>query len=172
MSALNAVFRDRSSRSFRLVAVLLGLVAVVAVVGAVVAVRADGEAESRTAAGQEGRAFAVEIVPKLLSYEFSTVEGHFAELQDNLGGEFRQQFEEVGRSVIVPSAQERQVVTSAEVVESSVVRADVNEAELLLFVNQSSTSSESPDTKLDGSRVRVRVERSDDRWLITELTPV
>ncbi|OAK56213.1 hypothetical protein A3K89_17185 [Rhodococcoides kyotonense] len=152
--------------------IVLAVLAAVSVVAMVMARQADGRAQSRIAAEQDGRAFAVEVVPKLLSYEFDTAEAHFAEVLDDLGGDFKTQFEEVGRTVIVPSARDRQVVTTAEVIESAVVKSEDNSAELLLFLNQTTTSSDAPETKLDGSRVHVRVERSDDRWLITEMTPV
>lgn len=159
-------------KSKQLAAVGLCILVLTAVIAAGLAVHADHRSDARIHAQQEGRAFAMEVVPKLLSYDFDTVAEHFADMQNNLGGDFRRQFEEVGRTVIVPSARERQVVTTAEVIESSVVDADADNTELLLFVNQSTTSSESPETKLDGSRVRVHVERSDGRWLITSLTPV
>lgn len=161
-----------SPRVRRSILAALVVLVIVSVTSAVFAVRAEGEAEGRASAAQEGRAFAVDVVPSLLSYDFDTAQAHFADVASHLGGEFRGQFEEVGRTVIVPSAVERKVATTAEVVESSVVSADVDNAELLLFVNQSTTTAESPETKLDGSRVRVHVERSDGKWLITELTPV
>lgn len=161
-----------SLRTRTFVTVVLAVSAVVAVTGATLSVRADREASQTASSEQDGRAFAVQVVPTLLSYDFDSAEAHFADVLDDLGGDFRSQFEEVGKTVIVPSALERQVVTNAEVLESAVVRAGPDDAELLLFLNQSTTSAESPETKLDGSRVRVHVERSGDRWLITELVPV
>ncbi|MDN3459906.1 hypothetical protein [Rhodococcus sp. APC 3903] len=172
MTRLAVTVANWSPRARRLVLLSLCTLAVAAVVGAGIALRADHLSDSRAQSGREGRAFAVEIVPKLLSYDFDTVEQHFAEMQDDLGGDFRTQFEDVGRTVIVPSARERQVVTTAEVLEAAVVAADTENVDVLLFLNQSTTSSESQETKLDGSRVRVHVERADGGWLITELTPV
>lgn len=158
-----------ASRPAMLVASLLAgcLVAAAAVtaVGASNAQRADR-------AGHEARDFAAETVSQILSYDHRNVEQHFASVLDSLGGEFRPQFEEVSHQVIVPSAQQRQVVTNADVVGSSVIDSRPDQAELLLFVNQSTTSAEQPNTKLDGSRVRVTVERIDGRWLITELKPI
>lgn len=129
-------------------------------------------AQKAERAGHEARDFAAETVSQILSYDHRNVEHHFASVLSSLGGEFRPQFEEVSRQVIVPSAQQRQVVTNADVVGTSVIGARPDRAELLLFVNQSTTSAEQPDTKLDGSRVRVTVERIDSRWLITELKPI
>lgn len=161
-----------SPRIRRSILVVLAILAVASVCSAFVAVRADHNAEARATSAQDGQAFAVNVVPMLLSYDYDTAEAHFAEVANQLGGDFRGQFEEVGKTVIVPSALERKVVTSAEVIESSVVSVGADDAELLLFLNQSTTSADAPETKLDGSRVRVHVERVDGTWLITELTPV
>jgi Mce-associated membrane protein len=172
MSGVNARFGPVSTRARRLLFVALCVLAAAAAVGAVITVRGDERADARADAAREGRSFAVDVVPRLLSYDFDTVEQHFGDLQKDLGGDFAGQFQEVGDAVIIPSARERQVVTSATVLESSVVQSDTDNAELLLFINQSTTSAEAPDTKLDGSRVRVHVEKKDGAWLITELTPV
>lgn len=172
MSGVMVRVRPASRRARRLFAAALCGLATVASIGAVFVVRGDVHGDARADSAAEGRAFAVEVVPKLLSYDFDTVEQHFSELQSSLGGDFAGQFQEVGSAVIVPSARERQVVTSATVLESAVVESDIDSAELLLFINQSTTSTDAPDTKLDGSRVRVRVEQANGTWLITELTPV
>lgn len=172
MSRVASRIGSMSSRTRRVFTIGLCVLAIAATITAAFAVRADARADARVDAAEQGRAFAVDVVPKLLSYDFDTVEQHFAELQANLGGDFADQFKEVGAAVIVPSARERQVVTNATVLESSVVQSDVDSADVLLFVNQSTTSVEASDPKLDGSRVRVHVERVDDTWLITELTPV
>lgn len=172
MSRIVSVATGWSPRLRRTVLVVLAVLAIAAMSAAVVAVRADSAADARATSAQDGREFAVNVVPSLLSYDYDTAEAHFADVANQLGGDFRGQFEEVGRTVIVPSALERKVVTSAEVIESSVVNAGADDAELLLFLNQSTTSADAPETKLDGSRVKVRVERVDGTWLITELTPV
>ena len=172
MKRADVVAGGSSARTRQLVIGVLAALAVATLIGMISAVRADAKADERASSEKGGRAFAEEMVPKLLSYDFDTAEVHFAEVLDDLGGDFRGQFEEVGRTVIVPSALERKVVTTAEVLESAVVDSGTDDAVLLLFLNQSTTSAESPETKLDGSRVRVHVESSDGRWLITELTPV
>lgn len=164
--------RHTSPRRRRLLLVLLVAVAIAAMVGATIAVATNAGAQARVEAGQDGRAFAVETVPEILSYQYDTVDEHFARVQDHLGGDFKTQFDEVSRTAIVPSAKKREVVTTAEVVESAVVSTEVDKAELLLFLNQTTTSSDTPESKIDGSRVRVYVERTEDDWLITEMTPV
>lgn len=153
--------------------VVLGSLALVALLlGAALTLNGAFSARATENGQREGRDFAVAAVPGLLSYDFNTVDAHFADVLDDLGGDFRTQFEEVSREVIVPSAKKRQVVTTAEVIESSVVDAAEDHVDLLLFVNQSTTSTDSPETKLDGSRVKVTSTRDGDRWLVTAMTPV
>ncbi|MFJ2834340.1 hypothetical protein ACIO52_03170 [Nocardia sp. NPDC087230] len=151
---------------------MTALLAVCLVSAAAVTTVGASDARAADRAGREARDFAVETVSQILSYDHRNVEQHFTSVLDSLGGEFRPQFEEVSRQVIVPSAQKRQVVTNADVVGSSVIDARPDRAELLLFVNQSTTSAEQPETKIDGSRVRVTVERIGSRWLIVDMKPI
>ncbi|WP_280265172.1 hypothetical protein [Nocardia wallacei] len=150
--------------------------AVVLAVGVVTTatVTAIGDARARgvDTTAQEARDFAVQSVPTILSYDHNTVDAHFTDALKLLGGDFRAQFDDVSQRVIAPSAKNRQVVTKAQVVDSAIVSATSNDAHLLLFVNQSTTSTDSPATKLDGSRVQVTVSRFGDDWLITEIKPV
>ncbi|MEU2001578.1 hypothetical protein ACH47B_09715 [Rhodococcus sp. NPDC019627] len=115
---------------------------------------------------------ATHLVTDVLSYDFNTIEAHFADILPQLGGDLRGQFDSVGKEVIIPSAKERHVVTSATVVESSVVSASEDAVTLLFFVNQSTTSTDSAAPKLDGSRVRVGMTGQEGHWVMTEMTPV
>ncbi|MFC9762087.1 hypothetical protein [Rhodococcus jostii] len=120
----------------------------------------------------EARERGTQLIADVLSYDFNTVDAHFADVLPDLGGDLRGQFDSVGKEVIIPSAKERQVVTSATVVESSVVSASEDAVTLLFFVNQSTTSTDSAAPKLDGSRVRVGMTEQEGTWVMTEMTPV
>ncbi|EID77085.1 MULTISPECIES: hypothetical protein [Rhodococcus] len=124
------------------------------------------------AAQTQARDRATQLLGDVLSYDFNTIDAHFADILPSLGGDLRGQFDSVGKEVIIPSAKQRQVVTSATVVESSVVSASEDAVTLLFFVNQSTTSTDSAAPKLDGSRVRVGMTEQDGTWVMTEMTPV
>ncbi|MFZ2175661.1 MAG: hypothetical protein WAW17_16810 [Rhodococcus sp. (in: high G+C Gram-positive bacteria)] len=121
---------------------------------------------------QQALAQATQLVPDILSYDFNTVDEHFTDSLEHLGGDFRTQFESVSKDVIIPSAKERQVITAATVVESSIVSASPDGATVLMFLNQSTTSTDNPAPKLDGSRVQVSLHRDGESWQITEMSPV
>ncbi|MCD2114737.1 hypothetical protein LQ384_26915 [Rhodococcus rhodochrous] len=161
-----------SNRKRILLVAGLGVLAVTATVGSVtLAIRAhEGRSQEDTRA--QALMQATQLVPDILSYDFNTVDDHFASSLEHLGGEFRTQFETVSKDVIIPSVTERQVVTKATVVESSVVSASTDAATVLMFLNQSTTSTDNPAPKLDGSRVLVSLHREGGSWLITEMTPV
>ncbi|WP_370182380.1 hypothetical protein [Rhodococcus wratislaviensis] len=156
-------------RATRYLAVLLagGLVAATVAI----ALQVHDRRQIDTAEGQ-ARDRATQLVADVLSYDFNTVDAHFADILPSLGGDLRGQFDSVGKEVIIPSAKQRQVVTSATVVESSVVSASEHAVTLLFFVNQSTTSTDSAAPKLDGSRVRVGMTEQEGTWVMTEMIPV
>jgi Mce-associated membrane protein len=54
---------------------------------------------------------------------------------------------------------------------SSVALAEPDHVECLLYVNQTTQSPGQP-SQVAGSRIRVALELVDDRWLVSELTPL
>lgn len=172
LARITSLLGTWSSRRRALVVAGLGVLAVaVTIASATLTIRAH-EGRSQEDTRHQARAQAAQMVPDILSYDFNTIDDHFTNALEYLGGDFRTQFESVSKDVIIPSAKERQVVTSATVVESSVVSADADAATVLMFLNQSTTSTDSPAPKLDGSRVQVSLQRDGDSWQITEMTPV
>ncbi|MFC9355200.1 hypothetical protein ACFTZB_01265 [Rhodococcus sp. NPDC057014] len=172
IARITALLDAWSSRKRTLVVAGLAIAAMaVTVTSVTLTIRAhDGRSQEEIRA--QALTQAAQLVPDILSYDFNTVDNHFTSSLEHLGGEFRNQFESVSKDVIIPSAKERQVVTSATVIESSVVSVDADAATVLMFLNQSTTSTDSPAPKLDGSRVQVSLQRDGDSWQITEMTPV
>ncbi|QZS52612.1 hypothetical protein [Rhodococcus opacus] len=172
LARITSLLEAWSSRKRTLLVAGLAIVAVaVTVTSVTLTIRAhDGRSQEEIRA--QALTQAAQLVPDILSYDFNTVDDHFTSSLEHLGGEFRTQFESVSKDVIIPSAKERQVVTSATVVESSVVSVDTDAATVLMFLNQSTTSTDNPAPKLNGSRVQVSLHRDGDSWQITEMTPV
>lgn len=132
-------------------------------------VRAD---DAVSTARQEATDAARTSVPAMLSYDFSTIDSTFPSVADSLAGEFRDEFTELGSTVIIPAAHKDSIITSAQVVETSVVSSSEDEVALLLFLNQNTTSASQEAPRLDGSRVRVTMSDVDGQWLISDLKPV
>jgi Mce-associated membrane protein len=68
-----------------------------------------------------------------------------------------------------PSAEQYKAVVKAQVVAISVVRSTPDRVVLLLFVNQTTTSTRLDGPKVDLNRVRVTMSKAGDRWLISGL---
>ncbi len=58
-------------------------------------------------------------------------------------------------------------MVTAEVVSSSVVRASENRVVLLLFVDQTTTSTRLEGPKVDLNRVRMTLSRTGGQWLVS-----
>ncbi|WP_051198358.1 hypothetical protein [Gordonia shandongensis] len=128
---------------------------------------------SDAAAGQSALDAAESGIPEILSYDYRSVDKDLpAAANAMLSGDFRDEYAELGSSVIQPTAKKDRIVTKAEVVESSVVSSDSDGATLLLFVNQTTTSAEMEGPRLDGSRIRVEMVRDGQDWKISGFTPV
>ncbi|MBF6149553.1 hypothetical protein [Nocardia nova] len=124
------------------------------------------------AAERQARDSAQTRVPKVLSYDFNTVDSEFPTATQNLTGKFRDDFGKLGTSVIIPAAHRDAIVTKATIVGTAVVSASRDEVTLLLFLNQETTSTKYQGPRLDGSRVRVTMTRDSGTWLISDITPV
>jgi Mce-associated membrane protein len=173
------VVRRRSARmgtwSARRVRLTLGIFAVGASASLAGAVYTGTQLHDDSATADAGRA-AVDTartsVPALLTYDFNTVDQQFKARYDSLAGEFKNEFQSLGDQRIIPVAKDRHIVTKAEVAASGVVAQSRNDVSVLMFVNQTTTNSDSPDPKLDGSRIRVSMTKTPDGWRIAGLEPI
>lgn len=157
----------------RYVATALGAIVVLGVVGlAFLWVKTD-DAKADVDAGGQALASVRVAVPKLLSYDHTTIDKTFgATAGKYLTGQFKDDYSELGSQVIVPAAKKDKIVTEATVVDGGVVASTSDSTTLLLFVNQKTESADQQGTRLDGSRVRVEARLVDGTWLIAALTPV
>jgi Mce-associated membrane protein len=113
-----------------------------------------------------------DLVPKILSYKFDSVD---ADLANGLAGttaDFKNQFATLSTQLIAPAAKNQNIVTTATVNGTSVISATADKVDLLVFIDQTTTSKDAAPPRLDGSRVRVTMSLVDSKWLISNLTPV
>ena len=155
--------------------ILLGLTAVVVVVAAVVAGIGGyrywdyrQSEQSRT----DAVAAATRTVSAMFSYEFQTVDKELPKTADNLAPDFKADYLELIDKAIVPGAKEKELTVKATSQAGGVVSADRAHAVVLLFLNQVTTSKDSPQGTTTGSRVRVALDKTDDRWLVASVTPI
>ncbi|WP_346764592.1 h domain protein [Rhodococcus sp. HNM0569] len=108
----------------------------------------------------------------MLAYDFENVDQQLADAAGGLAGSFREDYTKLVADSIAPAAKERSLTVQVTVQAKSVVDASSDEATVLLYLNQVTTSSDVPDAKTTGSRVTMDLEKTDGRWLVSRLTPV
>ena len=159
----------RSTSRSDLLVLVAGLVAVALVLTAgLVALRARSEdrvEQARTAALAAAEAHAVD----LLSYDYRHLDRDFARAGKALTGSFADDYATTTKKVVRPTALEVKAVVTAEVAASSVVRASQNQVVVLLFVNQTTTSTRVEGPKVDLNRVRLTMTRVDGDWLVSKV---
>lgn len=108
----------------------------------------------------------------LLSYSPTQLDADFAAAKTHLTGQFLTYYEEFTTKVVTPAATENGVDTEAQVVRSAVSKHDGDSAEVLAFVNQTTTSTPKPEPELTSSSVLISLERVAGRWLISSFDPI
>ncbi|MFI6365261.1 hypothetical protein ACIBG0_21190 [Nocardia sp. NPDC050630] len=165
---LSAIGRRATIATFVVLALILGT----AITTMVLFGRSVSDHSATATAARAARDSAQSRIPTVLSYDFNTIDTEFPKVTDNLTGTFRDDFAKLSSSVIIPAAHRDSIITTAKVVESSVVTAAVDKVTMLVFLDQETTSSKYQGPRLDGSRIRVTMTPAGDRWLISDITPV
>ncbi|GGT03104.1 hypothetical protein GCM10010156_71310 [Planobispora rosea] len=153
-----------------------GVLAIVAMVlGAAVGVMlADlGRLRAGETAGREALAAARSFAADMLSYDYRTIEQDFARARAYTAGDLAEHYGRLATTV-GPSARQQRLVQSATVAGAAVESAGPDRAEVLLFVNMSTTRTPAGEgqsrRQVTRGRVRFVMVRDDSRWLVTELS--
>lgn len=148
------------------------LVAAVALVLALAASVALGWELSRRAALDTAqaealataRAYAVTVT----SYDHRDLDRNFADVLDGATGEFKDQY--AGASAALGQLiNEARATAAGTVVDAGVRAADVDQVEVLLFVDQTVSNALTATPRVDRSRVLMTMTRQGDRWLVSRL---
>lgn len=125
----------------------------------------NDEAEARLT----GRDVAAADVEKILSYDHASFDKGTAEAEKLMTERFREEYgDTVG--LVREDALAKKSVVKAEVVASSVVEADADRVEALLFVNQTTDAQDLDEPRVDLNRVVVTlVPDGDGGWLVDDL---
>jgi Mce-associated membrane protein len=107
-----------------------------------------------------------------LSYAPDSVDHDFAAAKAHLTGDFLAYYSKFTEQVAAPAVKENGVKKTAAVVQAALSQLHPDSAEVLLFVNQTTTSKASPEPRLTASSVVVRLTKINDHWLISKFDPV
>ena len=157
----------------------VGALTVVAVVVAVVmlaaaAVFAVLYVRSRSNASElaDTRATVVSAAANLAvdfsSYDYRRLDTDFARVERQLTPAFRKSYSATAGALKATLVQYKAVGT-ARVLDSGLSRLSSSKATVIVFLDQTVTRSTSPTPSVDRNRIRVRLERSGDRWLVSAL---
>ncbi|WP_395307958.1 hypothetical protein V4U86_21590 [Mycobacterium sp. AMU20-3851] len=152
-------------------AVVAGCVALLLTCGAGWLKHHDAQQRAELMAGPESVRAATESTIAMLSYSSDTVETDLLPVRDQLTGEFRDSFTTLVNDVVIPSAQEKKIRSTATVPAAASVSADSTHALVLVYVNQTTVIGDDPPTDT-ASSVKVTLEQINGRWLISDFAPI
>ena len=124
------------------------------------------------ASRQEVVSAAKEGTEALLSYSPENLDADLANAKAHLTGEFLSYYTDFTDRVVAPASRDKGVKTEANVARAAVSQMRPGHADVLVFVNQVTTSKERPTPALSTSSVMVTLEESGGHWLISGFNPV
>jgi Mce-associated membrane protein len=163
------VEQDPRGRSgMRLLAGLLALTLSALTAFGLVAYRVRSDQRVETARDQ-AMAAAHDHAQTILSYDYRHLGADFAAARATLTGAFARDYKVTTTTLVRPGAEQYHVVVKAEVAAQSVVSATADQVVVLLFVNQTTTSTRLDGPKVDLNRVRLTLVNSGGSWLVSKV---
>jgi Mce-associated membrane protein len=132
--------------------------------------RAVQQQEDLDRAGRTAVASGERAAAAILAYSHKTLEADRDAAARYMTPEYREKYLDTFQ-LVLDNAPERRTVVQADVRASGVVHAETDRVNVLLFVNQTTTStanSGEPQTALN--RVVMQMARSGDTWLVDDIT--
>lgn len=124
------------------------------------------------ASQQEVVAAVREGTEAVLSYSSENLDKSLADAKSHLTGEFLDHYSTFTEDVVRPAVTQKGVKTEANVARAAVSEMHPGQAQVLVFVNQVTTSKDRPSPALATSTVMVTMVKSGGRWLISEFKPI
>ncbi len=121
--------------------------------------------EARSAALAAARSHA----QRILSYDYRRIDADAAAAKRVTTGSFRAEYTKTVTTVVKPTAIQYKAVVSAQVRAASVRSVSPDKVVVLLFVNQTTTSTRITGPKVDQSRVRMTLAKRGDDWFVSEI---
>ncbi|WP_344144575.1 hypothetical protein [Kribbella yunnanensis] len=151
-----------------LYAVLGVLIVLVLTVAAVLGVKAWQGKQAEDARG-EAAAAGRKAAETALSYDYRDLDKSFAAARATMTPEFAGKFDETAK-VAGELAKKSKATVKAEVREVGVRDGDADRVTLIIFVNQTTTSTITQGKpRVDLNRTRFTMVRNDGRWLVQEI---
>lgn len=108
----------------------------------------------------------------LLSYAPDSLDRDFADARSRLTGDFLTYYSEFADKFVAPAAKEKDIRATASVVRAAPVTVQSDTAEVLVYLNQATTSRDNPEPAQAASAVKVGLTKVDGSWLISSFNPI
>ena len=108
----------------------------------------------------------------LLSYAPDSLDKDFADARSRLTGDFLAYYSEFAEKFVAPAAKQKDIRATASVVRAAPVTVQSDTAEVLVYLNQATTSRDNPEPAQAASAVKVGLTKVDGNWLISSFTPI
>ncbi|SPM30618.1 hypothetical protein [Mycobacterium terramassiliense] len=108
----------------------------------------------------------------VLSYKPETAVADFGAAKSHLTGDFLSYYDQFTQQVVGPAVRQKGVQTTATVIQAGVAELESDSATVVLFVNQSTISAQTPAPSTTAAIVKVGVRKVGDDWLISSFDPV
>ena len=114
-------------------------------------------------AGEQARQAAIAYAGVLTSIDSNNVDQNFRQVLDGATGEFKDMYTQSSvqlRQLLI----DNKATAHGVVVDSAIASQSMNKVVVLLFIDQTVTNMQSPDPRIDRSRIKVTMEKVDGRW--------
>ncbi len=108
----------------------------------------------------------------LLSYAPSSLDADFATARSHLTGEFLTYYSQFADQFVAPAAKQKDINATASVVRAAALDVQPNTAQVLVFINQATTSRDNQEPAQAASAVKVGLTKVDGDWRISSFDPI
>jgi Mce-associated membrane protein len=158
--------------TWRIIALAVVVVAAMALAGAVYFLQYRPDQQTDDAARQAATTAAEGGAVAVLSYSPDTLDRDIATAKSHLTGNFLAYYNKFTQAIMADTARQKQVTTTAEVVEAAVSDLHPDSAVVLVFVNKMTSSEQQPIPAPTPATVRVTMTKINGSWLISEFDPL
>lgn len=131
----------------------------------------DGVARTTQETGNQAVVAAKDIVPAMLSYKPDTVDQDLAAPRTRMTGAFKDSYAKLIIDIVAPGAKRGKISAVATVPAAALVSANDHSAEVLVFVDQTTTVDTGPPTNT-ASSVKVSLQKIGKQWFLSGFVPI
>lgn len=126
------------------------------------------EQHTLTTAGQNAQRAAINYAQVLTSIDSNNLDQNFAEVLNGATGDFKDMYTKESvqlRQLLI----DNKATAHGVVVDSAIQTESKDKVVVLLLVDQTVTNTARPDSRVDRSRMKITMEKVDNRWLASKV---